>query len=536
MKKLNYFFLLCAVCLMTVACVKENESEVDSRSYDKFIIESPNFTSDSKSYLDFTAALSRILYENGDVLYVNGRPFTLVRDGDHWIASGDDTVRDRGGEFYCCHADGDVSSFSAPSYNVSFNSNLTTTSGIVLAGTTTPHTNVITLTPSFAVLVFTSADIADYIGIKVGFENGKVPYVFNVSASSGSMSNVSYLPQANSSNINYTMLTMNKVSNYYYVAVPINGSSVTTKLYFLFSKSGVGDIQRVTANQVTLTKGKVYIIPSEDMSDYPFDQNGAGKGVFSVSSTQTVRFSAGNLQCIPFPSMRKWQFAPHQYSIISQNDNQQIAISFRNFIDLLGYGTTGRRPVNTYNSYQPYSTGTDSLDYAYNDLTGSFREADWGSRTILYGNNESELTWRTLSNEEWTYLLNTRPNAANRKAIATVNGVKGLVLLPDTWTIPSGLRINCSSLNRNWSTNTYDGQDWSKMESAGAIFLPVSGYRLETTVIENSDAGYYWSSTIVPGDNNTGLSYALHFSSNVKNLLSVGRERGCSVRLVTNAN
>jgi len=40
-------------------------------------------------------------------------------------------------------------------------------------------------------------------------------------------------------------------------------------------------------------------------------------------------------------------------------------------------------------------------------------------------------TWQTLSGDEWEYLIKSR--SGNRFAKATVNDVKGLILLPDNW-------------------------------------------------------------------------------------------------------
>lgn len=61
---------------------------------------------------------------------------------------------------------------------------------------------------------------------------------------------------------------------------------------------------------------------------------------------------------------------------------------------------------------------------------------DWGTNRI---GNYAPNAWRTLTSNEWGYLLNNRPNASSLKGVAQVNGVNGLILLPDSWTRPSGV-------------------------------------------------------------------------------------------------
>ena len=59
------------------------------------------------------------------------------------------------------------------------------------------------------------------------------------------------------------------------------------------------------------------------------------------------------------------------------------------------------------------------------------------------------------------------------RLLATVHSVPGLVLLPDGWTNP-GATYTVSTAS---FTNTITDADWTKMENAGAVFLPATGYR-----------------------------------------------------------
>jgi hypothetical protein len=191
---------------------------------------------------------------------------------------------------------------------------------------------------------------------------------------------------------------------------------------------------------------------------------------FSVSADKKVIFAPGNLQYQA--STNTWRFAEHQYDYIG-DANKNISTTYSGWIDLFGWGT-GNNPTNTSTSYSDYSTFTD-----------------WGTN-IINGNVAN--TWRTLTNAEWGYIFNTRTNASSLYGIATVNGTKGLILLPDSWSLSSGLTFNAGTAA--YTNNVYSTTQWSQMESAGAVFLPTAGGRSGTSVYNVQSNGYYWSSTV----------------------------------------
>lgn len=516
MKKLHFFLLIGAFSMLMASCMKEDEEQKTLKSYSTFKVNPPAFTTDSKSYLDFTQALSRILYQEGDIVYINGVQFALRKEGQ-----GESTIwyadrTDGGGDiedysFYCCHANGTVSNYNTPDYTVDLGSS---TSGIVLAGTT--DNNVLTLYPLCAVLVFKPNNINDYNSIRVGFDGSKVPRTFTVAATESEIRSVSsFMNKANSS-ISGTMWTMKQVGDYFYLAVPIYGD-MSTKLYIEYTLGDNTVVQRVTKGQVSMSAGIVYLLPSEDMSDYAFDSNGAGRKFFSVSSSQQVKFSAGNLQCVPNLDSRVWRFAPHQYDRL--NTNTQIGVNCTTFVDLLGYGTSGTQVGNLTYMFQPF--GTSGTFFSY-DLVGNNANADWGvanSGAITYGESISNRSWRTLTKDEWEYLLSR--NNGNLKGGATVHGISGLVLLPDVWSNPI---VRSFSNGNAFNSNVYTDEEWDKMEKAGAIFLPVCGFRNGTTVNSRDLMGVYWTST---------YNYALFFSGMSQGTNSRNTSHGCSIRLVT---
>lgn len=128
--------------------------------------------------------------------------------------------------------------------------------------------------------------------------------------------------------------------------------------------------------------------------------------------------------------------------------------------------------------------------------------------------------WFVLSSDEWKYLLTKRrTDSGIRYAKATVNGVFGLVLLPDDWkTTNYGIKDGTVISKSDWT---------NKLEANGAVFLPAAGYRFNNWEKSVGTDGYYWSSD--PEDtpylrfNNAMLST----STNV-----FDQEYGLSVRLV----
>lgn len=209
---------------------------------------------------------------------------------------------------------------------------------------------------------------------------------------------------------------------------------------------------------------------------------------FSVSATKKVYFSSGNLQyhC----KNKEWRFAPFQYYRIGY-DNENISDDYDGYIDLFGWGT-GNNPTLASANNEDYTTF-----------------ADWGSK--IDGGD----VWQTPTSDEWAYLITGRENASEKYGVAEVDGVHGLILLPDDWMLPADLSF-CSGVTSEFgekyykTKNNYSSGDWHKMESAGAVFLPTTGLRHGTDVgLGVGECGYYWSSSA----NNDGNAWDLEFFS-----------------------
>ena len=252
-----------------------------------------------------------------------------------------------------------------------------------------------------------------------------------------------------------------------------------------------------TANTTIPITRSQYTTVTLGGSDLVFRPIGSKGGLFSVSATQQVWFSQGNLQYQA--STNTWRFAEHQYDYVG-SANSNVSSTYSGWIDLFGWGTSG------WNSgavcYQPWSTSTTPSDYypggSYtNGLTDDYVEADWAWHNAISNGGNTVHQWRTLTSAEWDYLLNTRTDASTKLGIGNINGVGGLIILPDSWTLPSGCSFTsglASSYN-DWTRNNYTLSQWKQMESAGAVFLPAAGRCGPYYVNYVGDYGGYWSST-----------------------------------------
>ena len=534
MKKFLFLMAFAIVSVCLTGCNKEDE--VDSvSSLNQIVLKNTTFSSSTKLHLD-PSTYNRLLYDEGDVIYVNGTPFTLHYDdlNGNWVANGTQVSNDDG-YFYISYFDGDMQSYSAPVYRFDFRTRVSTqsgsitdpkgpTSGIVMAGSTT--NNVVTLNPCCAIIRI-DPEGRTYHHVKIGFEYMTDSYeVIQRGYVDAALKEITSGNKFNTVGTDVgTFLTMKYYSNFYYSGVPLRGDAIQAKIYVIaYDSENHIALQNITQNYVTIEKGHVYSIRFKPES-YPeaFDEGTIANGEFTVGSGKKVKFSRGNLQVIPHMYGSTWRFAEHQYDVLMYQ-NQQISDDCNNYIDLFGYGTSG----NGTPSYTPGMSSTSSSDYFASNLTSSNYIYDWGSNTILdYLGNQCNHTWRTLTDAEWTYLISTRTNASQKWAYATVGGAGGLVLLPDNWTLPSNCSFTAGRGN-GYETNVYENEEWEHMELAGAVFLPRTGLR-NGTALGSTTEGHYWTSSV---SGNSGRQFAFS-SGTIPSASNLNRSRGAAVRLVT---
>ncbi|MGX8713338.1 MAG: hypothetical protein ACSW8I_06605, partial [bacterium] len=254
-------------------------------------------------------------------------------------------------------------------------------------------------------------------------------------------------------------------------------------------------------------------------------------GYFTVNNSgKKILFSKGNLQY--HPQMNVFRFAEHQYDIVGEENNNASLKNIGNkWLDLFGYGTStwdGGREKK-----MPYDASTTDQDFMVdivngNPLTGMYANADWGRyNTIVNGSNQHS-QWRTLTKDEWDYILFYRANYANLRTMATVNGVGGLILLPDSWQCPTGVNLTVNQ-TLPAGDNIFNLADWEALEAAGAVFLPMAGIRQGYVTSIDGSFGYYWTAT---NATNT-KSFTVNIRSDqVVGFMNMECSRACSVRLV----
>lgn len=287
--------------------------------------------------------------------------------------------------------------------------------------------------------------------------------------------------------------------------------------------------------------------------------------LFSIGRNKKVIISQGNLQYQA--STGTWRFAAHQYDYIGATAGNTTAAANRatqsDWIDLFGWGTSGWNNGNTY--YMPYEVGSAGQNSGYGygptngiafgfSLIGAYAESDWGAYNRISNGGNATGMWRALtggSGSEIDTLFSKRSTTSTNMPAGTndgqaryikaiVEGIKGIILFPDDYTHPNDIVIDWSNRCYNTVDNNYSFYGfsiglsaWSKMEAAGAVFLPAAGYRNNTTISETNTTAYYWSAS----SNGLSNAYAIKFfdsngTTNSSTAIGIPRRNGCSIRLV----
>lgn len=238
---------------------------------------------------------------------------------------------------------------------------------------------------------------------------------------------------------------------------------------------------------------------------------GAIAGIFSVGPNTKVYFSNGNLQAKvnAYPNEPNWYFADNQW-------------------DIIGSALSVRTEYFTWNA----------IKEAYPNTF-----VDWKNSSIENG-NKGKTTWRVLTADEWHYLFCKRKDANSLFTTGKVNGVNGVILLPDNWSkekfdnAGKGLIYNpendeySNDNNNNFSFVTRDGDAWTAMEQAGAVFLPAAGTYWGGVSPQNVNEGCaYMSAT--PSTYNTSYAYEFYCCNDwLRPKNSIYLSVGMSLRLV----
>ena len=260
---------------------------------------------------------------------------------------------------------------------------------------------------------------------------------------------------------------------------------------------------------------------------------GGINGLFSVSATKKVFFSKGNLRATYDGSSWTWSLADHQYDAVGDaaantSINGNGTVSANGSVDLFGWVGAN----SAFTDVAAFGISNSKTYADYGNVAGEALKSDWGTNAISNGGNVANYGWRTLTQDEWDYVVKTRAGADSKKGAATVNNVAGWILLPDAWTLPAGVSFTAGAASE-YTTNSYTAEQWAVMESAGAVFLPVTGRR-DGSSVSSHDVGFYWSAT----SSNTYSAYNASFTSSgfSNEFNNWTRDQGAAVRLAKDSN
>ncbi|MBR1717265.1 MAG: leucine-rich repeat protein [Paludibacteraceae bacterium] len=221
----------------------------------------------------------------------------------------------------------------------------------------------------------------------------------------------------------------------------------------------------------------------DDQGGTPLE--GALHGAFSVSATQVVYFSQGPLQFNSTLGTHEcadgttkpgtWRFAANQYDVVGDMSvgnvyengikcsNTKASATYTGWQDMYCWGASGYNGIEPYKANRPSTTSIAGTNY------------DWGVYNAISNGGNTPGLWRTPTRAEWNYMFTQRPNALELNAPAVVEGMYGLVVLPDDWDPPAGLSLVTTS-TQYYTDNVFTAAQWQQMENAGAVFIPSGGW------------------------------------------------------------
>lgn len=540
MKKL-YIFAAAALCglTMTTSCMKEDVSGLSDHALE---------ISAEKSGLKTTVNGTTVKWVKGDLVWVDGVEGTVTQSGGHWYVDGSFNVSSEFNLFYPAtlatatgaeNQDAATATVVFPSrYASSFDGDNQELALPMAARSSNSATSVelkhLSAGINLVVLNNTGNTLwVDSVSITSATENLSGQAVVTLS--------VDTLPIVSAGTDGSKSVTVYFDSAFAIAA----GSDKSIQVPVIPNATALGDLTVKVFSHDTMTNLSVqYLTFTKTKSSAPaLVRNAVAAlrveittdgtemtrhilGVFSVSATKKVYFSMGNLQYKDGETY-PWRFAPNQYDRVGSWNTTD-------WVDLFGWGTwTGATP-------NPLTATKGDYDYHWDN-------DDFVKEAKLVDASQRGFDWRTLSGDEFTYLISTR-SVDFRFAKAKVHGVEGLIIFPDGFSMPAGVTTFVAKNQRKdaFTVNTLSVGDWTLLENEGCIFLPAAGTREESRMKEVGQMGGYHSSTFDNSRSNKKDAYdfKLRFADNtdgsgnndVYPAKSGGTRWGNSVRLVRDAN
>ncbi len=245
-------------------------------------------------------------------------------------------------------------------------------------------------------------------------------------------------------------------------------------------------------------------------------------GKFSVNADgKQVNFAKGGMEYNR--SLDLFQTGSNQWETVNGKNKYISDPTNINWINFFGWGT-----------------GNDLMKY---DSLASYPVFnDWGLREIRNTSCEPG-TLRTMSADEWDYIINGRPDAADKRTVGCIiqlveepdtAALNVIILLPDEFVMPEGLKMDMHTTN--YRANAYWPEEWEMLENNGAVLIPLTGYRKGDKLFDLDSDGialvsHLWTST-PDGDNN---AKSVRIDKNGWTFESMPRCCGMYVRLVKDA-
>ena len=177
--------------------------------------------------------------------------------------------------------------------------------------------------------------------------------------------------------------------------------------------------------------------------------------------------------------------------------------------------------------------------------SNSLGNYDWGAFNTIYNPktkaNDPYGTWRTLTADEWYYLLyqrgdNTWWRYSDVQLTIGNTIIHGLLVFPDGVTsLPNGVSSTIVANNTS-GYSIISTQDFNILETFGCAFLPGAGYLADNygyiQVVDPYEHGNYWSSS--PCDNSSSYHLFINSGGGAPNIYDHKKtnDRLLSVRLV----
>ena len=249
--------------------------------------------------------------------------------------------------------------------------------------------------------------------------------------------------------------------------------AIKGKHYFAIPNGTKIEVSSINVEQVVKVSDKVFYQIAADVPENCIP------GLFSIGDNSYAYFSKGNLQYRPLDGA--WRIAPLQYQrginlnqLTSLGENYSQWQGEDKWTEFFTWGTwvVGGKPSSTSTNIDDFTNTVD----------------DEGN---LVGDCAIGKEWVVPTYNEWDYILFKRANADQKRGFSSINGVRGLVLLPDDFNMPDGITF----VAEQDALIEFTLEQWTKMESEGAVFLPAFGLRFGSN-FNPTPMGACWSSTM----------------------------------------